>query len=46
MDLEIQHAKSWSGLWGNLRFIVRYKALATLAVFLLGVAAGVGIGSL
>ena len=33
-------AKSWKGVWGNLKFLVGYKAWATLIVFGAGVLLG------
>ena len=33
-------AKSWRGLWGNIRFIVGFKTWAALVIFTLGLMAG------
>ena len=39
----VKHAKTAEGLWGNIKFIVRHKALATLVVFLWGTVAGIAL---
>ena len=36
----MSRATSWSGLWGNLQFLIRWKTWATLAVYATGVITG------